>query len=200
MYNVKRGMEDYLPVGQTQMPKLYFLFLLVYTCFFIIWVYICIKQRSTILKIHVMMEALLLFKVQKLICASEDQSYMKKVSSDSLHYKRRFPGGILEKMRVAKGVDEAPTSMRHHNDRLEKVDKSPIGPSNDDPTHHQAHVAYHGQINLVKAYGDPAHQVCAKIIKPGSHFHIPDNSTFYKCISSTSTKGDIFSSNISSAH
>eukprot|EP00268_Persea_americana_P024886 TRINITY_DN2426_c0_g1_i16.p1 TRINITY_DN2426_c0_g1~~TRINITY_DN2426_c0_g1_i16.p1 ORF type:complete len:192 (-),score=37.69 TRINITY_DN2426_c0_g1_i16:606-1181(-) len=124
---------------------------------------------------------------------------MKKVSSDSLHYKRRFLGGILEKMWVAKGVDEAPTSMWHLNDRLEKVDKSPTGPPNDDPTHHQAHVADHGQINLVKAYGDPAHQVCAKIIKPGSHFHTPDNSAFYKCISSTSTKGDTFSSNISSS-
>lgn len=81
MYNIERGMKDYLPAGQTQLPKLYFLFFLIYACFFIIWVYICIKQRPTVDKIHVMMGALLLFKALKLICASEDQSFVKRTGT-----------------------------------------------------------------------------------------------------------------------
>lgn len=81
IYNVEGGIKDYLPAGWTQLPKLYFLFFLVYTFFMIIWIYICIKQIPTVDKIHILMGALLLFKALKMICASEDQSYVKRTGT-----------------------------------------------------------------------------------------------------------------------
>nr|DAD20085.1 TPA_asm: hypothetical protein HUJ06_021548 [Nelumbo nucifera] len=73
MYNVEGGRKDFLPAGQTQLPKLYFLFFLVYTAFFTLWVSVCIKQSPTVDKIHIIMGALLLVKALKLICAAEDK-------------------------------------------------------------------------------------------------------------------------------
>ncbi|KAF5948180.1 hypothetical protein HYC85_014137 [Camellia sinensis] len=82
MYNVRNdGTKDFLPAGQTLMPKLYFLLFLVYTIFLGTWIFICIKQRSTVDRIHLIMCALLLFKALKLICASEDKMYITKTGT-----------------------------------------------------------------------------------------------------------------------
>ncbi|XP_028097919.1 protein GPR107-like [Camellia sinensis] len=82
MYNVRNdGTKDFLPAGQTLMPKLYFLLFLIYTIFLGTWIFICIKQRSTVDRIHLIMCALLLFKALKLICASEDKMYITKTGT-----------------------------------------------------------------------------------------------------------------------
>ncbi|KAK6911292.1 Transmembrane protein GPR107/GPR108-like [Dillenia turbinata] len=80
MCNVIDGRKDYLPLGEIELPKLYFLFFLLYTFFFIFG---CIfaKQRPTVDKIHLIMGALLLFKGLKMICASEDKVYVRKTGT-----------------------------------------------------------------------------------------------------------------------
>ncbi|XP_010264826.1 PREDICTED: protein GPR107-like [Nelumbo nucifera] len=81
MYNVEGGRKDFLPAGQTQLPKLYFLFFLVYTAFFTLWVSVCIKQSPTVDKIHIIMGALLLVKALKLICAAEDKFHVRNTGT-----------------------------------------------------------------------------------------------------------------------
>ncbi|XP_042513115.1 protein CANDIDATE G-PROTEIN COUPLED RECEPTOR 7-like [Macadamia integrifolia] len=81
MYNLKNGRKDFLPAGQTQLPTLYFIFFLIYSIFFFIWVFICIKQRPTVDKIHLIMGALLIVKALKIICASEDKSFVRRTGS-----------------------------------------------------------------------------------------------------------------------
>ncbi|KAJ9185774.1 hypothetical protein P3X46_005368 [Hevea brasiliensis] len=81
MYNLQYGVKDFLPAGQTLLPKLYFMFFLIYSWFFGVWIYICIKQRPTVDKIHVIMGALLLVKALKMICASEDKMYVGKTGT-----------------------------------------------------------------------------------------------------------------------
>ncbi|KAF8369379.1 hypothetical protein HHK36_032612 [Tetracentron sinense] len=81
MYNIKGGRKDFLPAGQTQLPKLYFLFFLIYSGYFTIWVYICIKQRPTVNTIHLIMGALLLVKALKMICAAEDKLYVRRTGT-----------------------------------------------------------------------------------------------------------------------
>ncbi|KAG9447739.1 hypothetical protein H6P81_013867 [Aristolochia fimbriata] len=81
MYNIEGDKKDFLPAGQTQLPSLYFLFFLVYFCFFASWVHACYKQRETVDKIHVIMGALLVFKAAKMICASEDTFFVKRTGT-----------------------------------------------------------------------------------------------------------------------
>ncbi|XP_016450634.1 protein CANDIDATE G-PROTEIN COUPLED RECEPTOR 7-like [Nicotiana tabacum] len=77
MYNVNNGEKDFLPAGQTPLPKFYFLCFIVYLAFLAIWGFICIKQRKIVHKIHLIMAMLLVFKALKLICASEDKMYIR---------------------------------------------------------------------------------------------------------------------------
>ncbi|XP_059669067.1 protein CANDIDATE G-PROTEIN COUPLED RECEPTOR 7-like [Cornus florida] len=82
MYNLHAdGSKDFLPAGQTPLPRLYFLFFLIYTAFLLSWVYTCTKHRQTLDKIHLIMGALLLFKALKIICASEDKMYVRKTGT-----------------------------------------------------------------------------------------------------------------------
>ncbi|KVI07281.1 protein GPR107-like [Cynara cardunculus var. scolymus] len=82
MYNVdNNGRKDFLPAGQHPLPKLFFLFFVVYTTFFAIWVFVCVKQRSIIDKIHLIMCALLIFKSMKMLCAFEDYMYIKNTGT-----------------------------------------------------------------------------------------------------------------------
>ncbi|XP_050224831.1 protein CANDIDATE G-PROTEIN COUPLED RECEPTOR 7-like [Mercurialis annua] len=81
MYNLKYGVKDFLPAGQTHLPRLYFMFFLIYACFFGLWIFTCIKQRPTVDKIHLIMGALLLVKTLKMICASEDKVYVSKTGT-----------------------------------------------------------------------------------------------------------------------
>lgn len=78
MYNVNNnGEKDFLPAGQTPLPKCYFLLFIVYFIFLAIWGFICIKQREIVHKIHLIMAMLLVFKAVKMICASEDKMYIR---------------------------------------------------------------------------------------------------------------------------
>ncbi|XP_009602816.1 protein CANDIDATE G-PROTEIN COUPLED RECEPTOR 7-like [Nicotiana tomentosiformis] len=77
MYNVNNGEKDFLPAGQTPLPKFYFLCFIVYLAFLAIWGFICIKQRKIVHKLHLIMAMLLIFKALKLICASEDKMYIR---------------------------------------------------------------------------------------------------------------------------
>ncbi|KAL5712093.1 hypothetical protein ACHQM5_014298 [Ranunculus cassubicifolius] len=81
MYNVEGGKKDFLPAGQTPLPQMYLFFFLVYSGFFLLWVYICIKQRPTVDKIHLIMGALLLFKALKIVCAAEDKLYVRRTGT-----------------------------------------------------------------------------------------------------------------------
>ncbi|XVF06467.1 hypothetical protein REPUB_Repub06bG0050600 [Reevesia pubescens] len=81
MYNLEEGEKDFLPAGQTPLPKLYFLFFLIYAGFFLTWIFACINQRPRLEKIHLVMGALLLFKCLKMICASEDTMYVRKTGT-----------------------------------------------------------------------------------------------------------------------
>ncbi|MQM21514.1 hypothetical protein Taro_054555 [Colocasia esculenta] len=82
MYNVRDGGEkDFLPIGQIPLPKLYFVFSLVYAAFLLAWVAVCVQQRPTVDKIHMIMGALLLFKALKLVCAAEDMSFVRQTGT-----------------------------------------------------------------------------------------------------------------------
>ncbi|KAJ4954510.1 hypothetical protein NE237_011293 [Protea cynaroides] len=99
MYNVKNGRKNYLPAGKTQLPTLYFIFFVIYCVFFLIWVLICIRQRPTIDKIHLIMGALLIVKALKIICACEDKSYVGRTGTphgwDVAFYIFSFLKGIM---------------------------------------------------------------------------------------------------------
>lgn len=99
MYNIQNGDKNFLPAGQTQLPKLYFTFFFIYAIFFGVWIFICIKERSDIHKIHLIMGALLLFKALKMICASEDKLYVRKTGTphgwDVAFYVFGFLKGII---------------------------------------------------------------------------------------------------------
>ncbi|XVF57057.1 hypothetical protein PTKIN_Ptkin06aG0172800 [Pterospermum kingtungense] len=99
MYNLKDGEKDFLPAGKTPLPKLYFLFFLIYAGFFIVWVFACVNQRPRVEKIHLIMGALLLFKCLKMICASEDKMYVRKTGTphgwDVAFYIFGFLKGIM---------------------------------------------------------------------------------------------------------
>ncbi|OVA02294.1 Transmembrane receptor [Macleaya cordata] len=82
MYNIVYGTtKDFLPAGQTPLPKLYFIFFVIYSGFFAVWVYICIKQRLVVDKIHLIMAALLVFKALKMICAAEEKLYVRRTGT-----------------------------------------------------------------------------------------------------------------------
>ncbi|RVX11304.1 Protein GPR107 [Vitis vinifera] len=99
MYNILDGNKNFLPAGQTPLPRLYFIFFLIYSIFVSVWIFICIKQRPDIHKIHMIMGALLLFKALKMICASEDKMYVRKTGTphgwDVAYYVFGFFKGIM---------------------------------------------------------------------------------------------------------
>ncbi|KAK2452331.1 protein CANDIDATE G-PROTEIN COUPLED RECEPTOR [Trifolium repens] len=71
------GSKDYLSVGQTQLPTLFFFFFLVYLTFFVVWIYTCYINKHSIHHIHLLMTVLLLIKGLNLITAAEDKHYVK---------------------------------------------------------------------------------------------------------------------------
>ncbi|KAI9383233.1 hypothetical protein POPTR_013G049500v4 [Populus trichocarpa] len=81
MYNLQDGAKNFLPIGQTFLPKFFLSMFLIYTCFFGIWSFVCFKQRPTVDMIHLIMGALLFVKALKMICASEDEMYVSKTGT-----------------------------------------------------------------------------------------------------------------------
>lgn len=99
MYNLEGNVKDFLPAGQTQLPSLYFCFFVLYAIFLGVWIHVCVKQRATVHRIHVLMCALLLFKALNLICVAEDKLYVKRTGTahgwDIAFYIFGFLKGVL---------------------------------------------------------------------------------------------------------
>ncbi|GMH26660.1 hypothetical protein Nepgr_028503 [Nepenthes gracilis] len=100
MYNLvgKSGTRDYLSAGRTILPKVYFLFSLIYFGLAIFWIHILYKKRLTVFKIHLFMLAVVILKALNLLCEAEDKSYVKRTGSahgwDVLFYMFSFLKGI----------------------------------------------------------------------------------------------------------
>ncbi|KAL3687889.1 hypothetical protein R1sor_014198 [Riccia sorocarpa] len=80
MYNLegRTNTPDYLPAGQTQLPRLFFSFFVIYTVLLGVWIYVCIKQRDTVHRIHILMGILVFFKALNLLAEATEKSYIKK--------------------------------------------------------------------------------------------------------------------------
>lgn len=101
MFNgLPEGPRDYLSAGQSSLPSIYTFFATAYVVFVGIWIYIClVKNRPFTHHIHHLMGGLLLVKALYLICAAEDQHYIKVTGTphgwDVLFYVFQFLKGIL---------------------------------------------------------------------------------------------------------
>lgn len=102
MYNARsNGSRDYLSVGWLIVPSIYSFFAIVYGAFLAFWVYFALwKNRLSAHRIHQIMGALLFAKALNLICAAEDQHYIRVTGTphgwDVLFYIFQFlKGGLL---------------------------------------------------------------------------------------------------------
>ncbi|KAK4257149.1 hypothetical protein QN277_006773 [Acacia crassicarpa] len=100
MYNLdgKKGDRDYLSAGSSVLPRVYFLFSMVYFTLAGLWIYILYKKRSTAFRIHFFMLAVVILKALNLLCEAEDKSHIKRTGSahgwDVLFYIFSFFKGI----------------------------------------------------------------------------------------------------------
>ncbi|KAI4332292.1 hypothetical protein L6164_017214 [Bauhinia variegata] len=100
MYNLdgKSSTRDYLPTGKTILPRVYFLFSVIYFCLAALWIHILYKKRLTVFHIHFFMLAVVILKALNLLCEAEDKSYIKRTGSahgwDVLFYIFSFLKGI----------------------------------------------------------------------------------------------------------
>ncbi|XP_062146196.1 protein CANDIDATE G-PROTEIN COUPLED RECEPTOR 7-like [Alnus glutinosa] len=99
MYNFDgKSRRDYLSAGKTVLPRVYFLFSLVYFSLAGIWISVLYKKRLTVFGIHFFMLAVLILKALNLVCEAEDKSYIKRTGSahgwDVLFYIFSFLKGI----------------------------------------------------------------------------------------------------------
>ncbi|KAK4764840.1 hypothetical protein SAY86_025930 [Trapa natans] len=83
MYNLQHyGIDrNFLPMGQTPLPLMYFLIFVTYCGLFITWLFVCLNNRPVVDKIHLLMGALLILKALKSFCASEDLAYMARTGT-----------------------------------------------------------------------------------------------------------------------
>ncbi|KAG0464628.1 hypothetical protein HPP92_018792 [Vanilla planifolia] len=101
MYNARPdGSRDYLSVGWILVPSIYFLFAIVYAVFLGVWIYFSLwKNHLSAHRIHQIMAGLLFAKVLNLICAAEDQHYIRVTGTphgwDVLFYLFQFLKGVL---------------------------------------------------------------------------------------------------------
>ncbi|KAI8553538.1 hypothetical protein RHMOL_Rhmol05G0023900 [Rhododendron molle] len=75
-YNIDRDGKDYLEVGRTQLPMIYFVFSVLYLPFLALWLYVCYKNRSFVRKIHILMVKLVVMKSLNLLFEAEDKHYI----------------------------------------------------------------------------------------------------------------------------
>ncbi|XP_043717477.1 protein CANDIDATE G-PROTEIN COUPLED RECEPTOR 7-like [Telopea speciosissima] len=100
MYNLdpKTARPDYLSAGVTILPRIYFLFFLIYFSLAGLWIYVLYKKRLTVFRIHFFMLAVVILKALNLLCEGEDKSYIKRTGSahgwDVLFYIFSFLKGI----------------------------------------------------------------------------------------------------------
>ncbi|KAK9145789.1 hypothetical protein Sjap_005692 [Stephania japonica] len=93
-----KDVRDYLSVGKTLLPKIYFFFSITYFSLGALWTYVLIKKRMTVYRIHFFMLAVLIMKALNLLCEAEDKSYIKRTGSahgwDVLFYIFSFLKGV----------------------------------------------------------------------------------------------------------
>ncbi|KAL0701164.1 hypothetical protein Bca4012_057286 [Brassica carinata] len=100
MYNLegKNGGRDYLSAGRTVLPKVYFLFSIIYFSLAATWIYVLYKKRRTVFAIHFFMLGVVVLKALNLLCEAEDKSYIKRTGNahgwDVLFYIFNFLKGI----------------------------------------------------------------------------------------------------------
>ncbi|KAK9274857.1 hypothetical protein L1049_022111 [Liquidambar formosana] len=99
MYNLEgKSGRDYLSAGKTVLPKVYFLFSLLYFSMAGLWIHVLYKKRLTVFGIHFFMLAVVILKALNLLCEAEDKSYIKRTGSahgwDVLFYIFSFLKGI----------------------------------------------------------------------------------------------------------
>ncbi|KAL8520556.1 hypothetical protein ACS0TY_011183 [Phlomoides rotata] len=101
LYNLEGGKSnrrDYLSAGKTVLPRVYFLFSLIYFIMALLWINVLYKKRLTVFRIHFFMLAVVLLKALNLVCEAEDKSYIKRTGSahgwDVLFYIFSFLKGI----------------------------------------------------------------------------------------------------------
>ncbi|CBI34595.3 unnamed protein product, partial [Vitis vinifera] len=94
----KNGRRDYLSAGKAVLPRVYFLFSLIYFGMAAIWIRVLHKKRLTVFRIHFFMLAVVILKALNLLCEAEDKSYIKRTGSahgwDVLFYIFSFLKGI----------------------------------------------------------------------------------------------------------
>ncbi|KAM0068594.1 putative transmembrane protein GPR107/GPR108 [Helianthus debilis subsp. tardiflorus] len=100
LYNSDDGKHrDYLSAGESLLPSLYFVFSMIYLCFFGFWIVECKKNKLSLHRIHVLMGVLLVVKAFNLICASEEKHYIKVTGTphgwDVLFYTFQFFRAVL---------------------------------------------------------------------------------------------------------
>ncbi|XP_052173983.1 protein CANDIDATE G-PROTEIN COUPLED RECEPTOR 7-like [Diospyros lotus] len=100
LYNLDAdSSKDFLSAGQTQLPTIFFLFSIGYFAFLGFWIYICLTNRRSVHRIHLLMAVLLLMKALNLICAAEDKHYVKVTGTphgwDILFYMFQFIRVVL---------------------------------------------------------------------------------------------------------
>ncbi|KAJ7530074.1 hypothetical protein O6H91_15G077900 [Diphasiastrum complanatum] len=101
MYNLegKSKARDFLPVGQTQLPKLYFTFFLAYVALGSVWIYVCVKRKEITHRIHILMGILVFLKALNLLAEAEDKLYIKSTGTahgwDIVFYIFGFFKGIM---------------------------------------------------------------------------------------------------------
>eukprot|EP00249_Psilotum_nudum_P010821 c22789_g1_i1 orf=356-1672(-) len=101
MYNLEGpgGKKDFLPAGQTQLPKLFFTFFLFYLVLAGIWIYICHTNWESVHLIHILMGLQVLFKALDLVSEAEDKAYVKATGTphgwDIAFYIFSFLKGIM---------------------------------------------------------------------------------------------------------
>ncbi|CAI0471680.1 unnamed protein product [Linum tenue] len=77
VYNVDSdGSKDFLSAGQTQLPSLYTVYSTAYLVFMGFWIYLCLTNKRSVHRIHLLMAGLLLMKALNLICAAVDKHYV----------------------------------------------------------------------------------------------------------------------------
>ncbi|KAJ7559762.1 hypothetical protein O6H91_04G100100 [Diphasiastrum complanatum] len=101
MYNLqgKNKIKNYLPVGQTQLPVIYFSFSLSYLVLGAVWIYICVRHKETAHRIHILMGVLVFLKALNLLAEVEDLIYIKTTGTahgwDIVFYIFGFFRGIM---------------------------------------------------------------------------------------------------------
>ncbi|OAY81256.1 Protein GPR107 [Ananas comosus] len=94
------GSRDYLSVGLSRVPAIYAFFAVAYVAFLAAWIYLSLyKNRLSAHRIHHLMSGLLLARFLYLICAAEDQHYIRVTGTshgwDVLFYLFQFIKGVL---------------------------------------------------------------------------------------------------------